>query len=151
MCTDCLAQNMATSESSVHKGNYYFPSCPFPQPLSSFKTSLNTFLLPGHGIAYLTTLSLSPSLCCSSSSKQLPEPFFRNTAFIPSHPCRRAHCGYQIETPSLLLKASHSCLLHRSPTLHLFCPSGHTIFLIHSRVFCFCGLHTVTCPPRLLS
>lgn len=150
MCTASSAQYTVTSESWIHEGNFYFLCVYFHSHCILIQDYLP---LVGHRITYLATLeSLSPALCHSLSSHTVTRiTFSGNTALSLPHPRRRAHCGYKIETPSLLFKASHSCSPSPLPLLYPFCPGGHCLPHIQPCLFCLCWLHTVTGPPQLLS
>lgn len=94
MCTTCLAQFMATSESSLHKGNYYFPSFSRPRPPSSFRLTVlllshqNNF--SGHRLSFLPLSRIThlPYGCQNNFSQtlflSLPTPAEEPTAVMKS-------------------------------------------------------------------
>ena len=147
MCTASSAQCTVTSESWVHKGNFYFLSHVLPQPPSSFRT---TFLLSGHRITYLATLSLSPSLCHSSSSHSYQDHFSETPLLSLPTPTEEPTLVIKSKQPAYYLKL-HTAASFTTLLLPLFSVQVATVFLIQPCVFCLCWLHTVTGPPQLLS
>ena len=135
-----------TSESGVHRDNFYFLSCALPQPPSSFRTA---FLLSGRRITHLPTLTLSPSLCHSSSSNSYQDHFPETPPSSLPSPTKESTVVVKSEHPACYLKLHTAA----SRTTLLLCLSSlqvATVFLVRSRAFCLCCLHTVPGPPQLL-